>query len=49
MFKVIERLEHNQLIEHMEKYEIIFYYQSRFRSKHLINTCLAHLSNQMVK
>ena len=49
MSKVIERLVHNQLIEHLEKYEIIFDHQSGFRSKHSVNTCLAHLSNQILK
>ena len=49
MPKVIERVMHNQLIEHMEKYEIIFDYQSGFRSKHSVNTCLVHLSNQTLK
>ena len=40
---------HNQLIEHQEKYEIIFDYQSGFRSKHSVNACLAHLSNQILE
>ena len=49
MSKVIERVVHNQLIEHLEKYEIIFHYQSGFRSKHSVNSCLAHLSNHILK
>ena len=49
MSKVVERVVHNQLIEHLEKYEIIFDYQSGFSSKHSVNTCLAHLSNQILK
>ena len=49
MCKVIERVVHNQLIEHLEEYEIIFDFQSGFRSKHSVNTCLAHLSNQILK
>ena len=40
---------HNQLTEHLEKYKIIFDYQSGFRSKHSVNICLAHLSNQILK
>ena len=44
----VERVVYNQLIEHLEKYEIIFDYQSRFRSKHSVNTCLVHLSNQIL-
>ena len=49
MSKIIERVVHNQLIKHLEKYEIIFDYQSGFRSKHSVNTCLVHLSNQILK
>ena len=49
MSKVIGRVVHNQLIEHLQNYEIIFDYQSGFRSKHLVNTCLAHLLNQISK
>ena len=49
MSKVIERVVHKQPIKHLEKYEIIFDYQSGFRSKHFVNTSLAHLSNQIWK
>ena len=49
MSKFIERVVHNQLIEHLGKYKIIFDYQSGFRTKHSVNTCLAHLSNQILK
>ena len=49
MSTVIERVVHSQLIKHLEKYEIIFYYQSGFRSKHSVNTCLANLTNQILK
>ena len=45
----IERVVHNQLIEHLEKYNINFYYESGFRSKYSVNTCLAHLSDQILK
>ena len=51
MSKVIERVVHNQLTEHLENYKIIFDYQSGFRSKYSVNTCLvfSHLSNQILK
>ena len=49
MCKVFERAVHNQLIERLEKYKIIFDYQSGFRSKNSVNTCLAYLSNQISK
>ena len=48
-FDKIERVVHNQLTEHLEKYNIIFYYEPGFRSKYSVNTCLAHLSNQILK
>ena len=47
--KIIERVVYNQLIEHLEKHDILYKYQSGFRSKHSVNTCLAHLSNQILK
>ena len=49
LFKIIERVIYNQLIEHLEKHDIFCEYQSSFRSKHSVNACLAHLSNQMLK
>ena len=48
MSKVIERVVHNQPLDHLEKYEIIFDHQLGFRSKYSVN-CLAHLSNQILK
>ena len=49
MSKFIKRVVHNQPIEHLKKHEIIFHYQSGFRSKHSVNTCLVLLSNQRLK
>ena len=49
MSKVIKRVVHNQLIKHLENFETIFDYQSGFRSKRSVNTCLAHLSKQILK
>ena len=46
--KIIERVVYNQLIEHLEKHDILHEYQYGFRSKHSVITCLAHLSNQML-
>ena len=40
---------YNQLIEHLEKHDKLYEYQSGFRSKHSVNTCIAHLSNQILK
>ena len=47
--KIIERVVYNQLTEHLGKHDILYKYQSGFRSKHSVNTYLAHLSNQILK
>ena len=47
--KIIERVVCNQLIENLEKHDILYEYQSGFWSKHSTNTCLAHLSNEILK
>ena len=47
--KIIERDLYNQLIEHLEKHDMLHEYQSGFRSKHPVNTCLHHLSNHILK
>ena len=49
MSKVIKRVVHNQLIKHLENYGTIFDYQFGFRSKCSVNTCLEHLSKQILK
>ena len=46
--KIIERIVNDQLQCHLEKHNILFQYQSGFRSKHSPNTCLAHLTNQIL-
>ena len=45
--KIIERIKYNQLIEHLDRY--ILWISIWFWSKHSVNTCLAHLSNQIIK
>ena len=47
--KIIERVVYNQLIVDLEKYDILYEYQSGFQSKHSVNTYLTHLSNQILK
>ena len=39
--KVIEGVVYNQLIEHFDKLDILYEYQSLFRSRHSVNTFLA--------
>ena len=41
--KIIERVVYDQLTENLEKYDIIYEYQSGFRSRYSISTCLARL------
>ena len=47
--KIIEKVLYNQLLKHLEKHDILYKHQSGFRSKHTVNTCLAHLPNQILK
>ena len=47
--KIIERVVYNQLIEHLKKHDIFYEYQYGFRSKHSVSTCIAHLSNHVLK
>ena len=47
--KIIGKVLYNQLIEHLEKHDILYEYQSVFRSEHSVNTCLSHLFNQILK
>ena len=36
-------------MEYLEKHDIVFEYQSAFRRKHPVTTCLAHLFQQILK
>ena len=47
--KIIERVVFNQLIEHLEKHDILYEYQCSFRSKHSVKSCFAHFSNLILK
>ena len=47
--KVIQRELDNHLMEYLEQCKIIFYHQSHFSNKHLVNTCLSLKSNQKLK
>ena len=46
--KVIERIVLDQLNIYLETNDILFKYQSGFRSRHSVNTCLSHLSNKVL-
>ena len=46
--KIIERVICNQFIEHLEKHDIRYEYQSRFRSKNSVNTCIAHFFSHIL-
>ena len=46
---IIERVLCNQPIKHLEKHDILHEYQSGFRSKHPVNTCLDHFPNHILK
>ena len=40
LLKIIERVVYDQLIEHLEKHDILYKYQSGFQSKYSVNTAL---------
>ena len=47
--KEIEIVAYNQVIENLENHDMLYKYQYGFRSKYSANTCLAYLSNQILK
>ena len=47
--KIVERVVYNQLMEHLEKHDTLFEYQSVFLKQTFSNICLGHLSSQTLK
>ena len=45
--KIIEKVIHEQTIKYLEENNIIYKYQSGFRSKHSTNSCLSYLCNKV--
>ena len=47
--KLIERVIHRQVQEHLDKNEILFKFQSGFRSNHSTDSCLSYLNDKILK
>ena len=45
--KIIEKVIHEQTIKYLEENNIIYKYQSGFRSKHSTNSCFSYLYNKV--
>ena len=46
--KIFERIVHSQTQNYLDKHNILYKYQSGFRSKHSTNTCLTLLNNNIL-
>ena len=47
--KLIERVIHRQVQEYLDKNEILFKFQSGFRSNHSTDSCLSYLNDKILK
>ena len=47
--KIIEKVIHNQTQEYLDKYEVLYRYQSGFRVNHSTNTSLSYLNDKILK
>ena len=49
MSKVLERIVYEQSIEFLDKYKILYKFQSRFRKNHSTDFCLSYLTDKISK
>ena len=49
MSQVLERIVHEQSIEFLDKYKILYKFQSRFRKNHSTDFCLSYLTDKISK
>ena len=47
--KVVERIVHDQTNKFLSENNILYYFQSDFRSNHSANLCFAHLTDKILK
>ena len=47
--KIIEKVIHDQTLNYLDENNIIYKYQSGFRSNHSTNSCLSYLCNKVQK
>ena len=47
--KIFEKIVHDQMIDYLAQYNILYKYQSSFRTKHSTNLCLSYLNVKILK
>ena len=47
--KIFEKIVHDQMIDHLAQYNILYKYQSSFRAKHSTDSCLLYLNDKILK
>ena len=47
--KIFKKIAHDQVIDYLAQYNILYKYQSGFRTKHLADLCLSYLNDKIFK
>ena len=47
--KILEKTVHDQMIEYLDQYSILYKYQSGFGTKHSTDFCLSYLNDKILK
>ena len=47
--KIFEKIVHDQMIDYLAQYNILYEYHSDFRTKHSTDLCLSYLSDKILK
>ena len=47
--KIFEKIVHDQMIDYLAQYNILYKYQSGFRTKHSTDLCLSYLNDKILK
>ena len=47
--KIFEKIVHDQMIDYLAQYNILYKYQSSFRTKHSTDLCLSYLNDKILK
>ena len=47
--KIFEKSVHDQMIDYLAQYKILYKYESSFRTKHLADLCLSYLNDKILK
>ena len=47
--KIFEKIVHDQMIDYLAQYSILYKYKSGFRTKHSTDLCLSYLNDKILK